>query len=88
MPQRAVPWVNLAGGDEGDHFYAGGRIDGAGIHIDRVRLRFADGRTLEDDSEEGVALFITDEAVSMPATVVLLDHAGNEVATHPAFPSH
>jgi hypothetical protein len=86
-PRRSTPWVNLAGGDAGDHFYAGGRIDGAGIDIARVQLRFADDRTLEDDSEQGVALFITDEAVSMAATVVLLDHAGNEVAAHPAFPS-
>jgi hypothetical protein len=50
-------------------------------------LRFANGVILEDDSEKGVALFITDETVCIPATVVLHDQAGNEVATHPAFPA-
>ena len=44
------------------------------------------GLTLEDDTEESVALFITDHAVRTPATAVLYDRAGNERAAHPAFP--
>jgi hypothetical protein len=36
-----------------------------------VCLVFADGLTLEDDSEHGIALFITEAAVAMPATVAL-----------------
>jgi hypothetical protein len=85
-PQRSTPWVNLGGGGWPDQFYGGGRIDNAGIDIARVELRFADGLTLEDDPTAGVALFITDQTVEMPATVALLDQAGNNVATHPAFP--
>jgi hypothetical protein len=83
---RSTPWVNLGGGGGPDQFYAGGRIDNAGIDIASVELRFADGLILEDDTNDGVALFITDEMVEMPATVALLDKAGNELAAHPAFP--
>ena len=86
MPARSTPWVNLAGGGWPDRFYAGGRIHDAGIEIARVQLRFVDGFALEDDSDEAVALFITDETVRLPATVVLHDQAGNRIATHPAFP--
>jgi hypothetical protein len=85
VPTRSDPWVNLGGGGWPDRFYAGGRIDGAGVDIGRVELRFADGLTLADDGEEDVALFITEEAVRMPATVVLYDRAGDEAASHPAF---
>jgi len=85
-PARSSPWVNLGGGELAPGFYAGGRIDSAGADVARVQLRFADGRTLEDDSAQGVALFITDHPVSTPATAVLYDRAGNGFAAHPAFP--
>lgn len=85
-PARSSPWVNLGGGELAHGFYAGGRIDSAGVDVARVQLRFADGLTLEDDTEESVALFITDHAVRTPATAVLYDRAGNERAAHPAFP--
>jgi hypothetical protein len=85
-PRRSTPWVNLGGGGWPDQFYAGGRIDTAGLDVARIELRFADGLTLEDDTDAGVALFITGETVEMPATVALLDQAGNDVATHRAFP--
>jgi hypothetical protein len=58
----------------------------AAAPVARVELRFANGLTLEDDATAGVALFITDQNVEMPATVALLDEAGNELASHPAFP--
>jgi hypothetical protein len=86
QPTRSMPWVNLGGGGWPDQFYAGGRIDNAGIAIARIELRFANGLTLEDDTDAGVAVFITDETVEMPATIALLDQAGNEVMTHLAFP--
>ena len=85
-PVRGRPWVNLAGGYGADLFYAGGQIERAGTNIDRVEIRFANGRRLEDDAEQDVALFITDDAVVMPSTVVLLDGAGTKVAEHEAFP--
>jgi hypothetical protein len=85
-PTVTTPWVNLAGGGWPDRFHAGGRIHGAGVDIARVELRFANGLTLEDDTAAGVALFITDQPVEIPATLALLDHAGNELTSHPAFP--
>jgi hypothetical protein len=87
VPKRPTPWVNLGGGGWPDRFYAGGRIGSAGTDVARVQLRFSNGVTLEDDSEGGVALFITEESVLMPATAVLYDAAGGEVARHPAFPA-
>jgi hypothetical protein len=81
-PERSTPWVNLAGGGWPDQFYAGGRIADAGVAIARVELRFADGLVLEDDADQGVALFITENHVRPPSTVALLDNAGNEVASH------
>lgn len=86
MPSRGVPWVNLAGGGWPDRLYAGGRIDDAGAEVARVELRFVNGITLSDDTEQAVALFITDRSVALPATVALLDSAGDEIATHRPFP--
>jgi hypothetical protein len=85
-PRRSTPWVNLGGGGWPDQFFAGGRIDDAGMDIARIELRFANGITLHDDTDQGVALFITDETIAMPGPAVLLDEAGNEVATHRPFP--
>ena len=79
-------WVNLGGGGWPKWFFAGGWIDAAGQPVERLELRFADGLTLDDDATEDVALFITDEHVTMPATIAMLDAEGNEIATHPAFP--
>ena len=87
MPRRATPWVNLGGGGWPDRFYAGGRIDRAGMDVARVELRFTNGVTLEDDTEAGVALFVTEETVLVPATAVLYSVAGGVVARHPAFPA-
>ena len=87
MPPRSKPWINLAGGGWPNQFYAGGRIHSAGLDIARVQLRFADGLTLEDDAEQAIALFITDDAVHLPASVALLDHAGSTTASHD-FPGH
>jgi hypothetical protein len=85
-PPRSSPWVNLGGGDLAAGFYAGGPIDNAGADVARVQLQFADGLILDDDSEEGAALFIADHPGRTPATAVLYDPAGHELATHPAFP--
>jgi hypothetical protein len=85
-PRRATPWVNLGGGGWPDRFFAGGWIDPADREIDRNELRFANGLMIHDDATEGVALFINDEHVVMPATVVMIDAAGTEIARHSTFP--
>ncbi|MBV9001933.1 MAG: hypothetical protein JO304_22945 [Solirubrobacterales bacterium] len=85
-PRRSRPWVNLGGGGWPDRFYAGGQIEDDGLGVDRIELRFANGVVLRDDATHGVVLFITDETVAMPATLVMLDRAGTEIATHRPFP--
>jgi len=86
MPRRSTPWVNLGGGGWPDRFYAGGLVDHAGAEIAAIELRFANGITLSDDTEHGVALLITDQCVELPATAALLDEARTVVATHRPFP--
>jgi hypothetical protein len=85
-PCRSRPWVNLGGGGWPDHFYAGGLIEDAGASIEGLELRFANGIVLRDDAADGVALFITDETVAMPANLVMLDDTGAEIASHRPFP--
>ncbi len=85
-PVRSRPWVNLAGGHANDHFWAGGEIERAGTDIALIQLRFADGQIVEDDPTNAVALFIVNKPVRTPATVVLLDPAGDQIAEHPGFP--
>lgn len=86
-PQWSTPRLNLGGGQlPGGGMYAGGTVHGAGHDVAHVQLRFPDGTVLSDDTEGGVALFITDADLGLHATVVLLDPAGAELACHPAFP--
>lgn len=86
-PVRAEPRVWLEGAFGDNYFYAGGRIAAAGYDIDRVRLHFGEGSVLEADTENDVALFITDRPVRMPTAVALLDKDGITVGEHPWHPS-
>jgi hypothetical protein len=76
------PHVNL-GGSWGRHgFCGGGRVLTAGAHVTRVRVRFANGVELEDDTDGGWVLFFTDQPVERPsATVELLDDANGVVSS-------
>ncbi len=80
-----TPRVNL-GGAESPGFYAGGRVLTAGADIARVRLTCANRLVLEDDTEGGVVLFISDEKARFPATADLYDRRGRHVASHQALP--
>jgi hypothetical protein len=66
--------------------FLGGEIERAGAGIALVQLRLVDGRVVEDDPTHDIALFIINEPVKTPATIVLLDHAGGTVAEHEGFP--
>jgi hypothetical protein len=70
----SAPRVNL-GGSWGAHgFCGGGRVDPNGTDVARVRIRFANGVELEDDTDGGWVLFFTDQPVARPnAEVELLD---------------
>jgi hypothetical protein len=71
------PTVNL-GGSWGRHgFCGGGRVHPAGAEVARVRVRFANGVEVEDDTDGGWVLVFTSRPVERPNAVVeLLDARG------------
>jgi hypothetical protein len=73
-PRRNEPWVNLAAWWGPDRFYAGGEVL-SDQPIARVRLTSRDGTMLEDDTEAGVVLFLTDRTIDLPVTLELCDNA-------------
>ena len=81
LPQRRVPWANLGGNWGRDGFRAGGTVEDAGKNVSRVRLTDARGRPFEDTVDDGVVLFMSEEPVSMPMHVDLLDVHGDVVAS-------
>jgi hypothetical protein len=88
-PELDAPRVLLGGSWGRFGFCGGGRVCAAPPQVERVRLRFSNGIELEDDVEQGWALFFTDRPVERPAAIVeLLDATGSAVASHqwPAGP--
>lgn len=84
-PERAEPWVNLAGWWGLEGFYAGGEVKAAGAEVARVRLRCADEVELEDDADGGVVLFLTDRPAQTPVTVEICDSNGNILGSYSDF---
>jgi hypothetical protein len=81
LPMSA-PRVNLGGSWGGHGFCGGGRVEAAGADVARVRVGFANGVELEDDTEGGWVLFFTDQPVERPnARVELLDSKGEVIST-------
>jgi hypothetical protein len=78
----SAPRVNL-GGSWGPHgFCGGGRVEPAGVEVARVRLRFANGVELDDDTDGGWVLFFTNRPVERPnAQVELLDPSGELISS-------
>ena len=76
------PRVQL-GGSWGRHgFCGGGRVHAARGEVARVRLSFDNGVVLEDETDAGWVLFLTDRPVERPqATVELLDARGDVIAS-------
>ena len=81
LPTTA-PRVNL-GGSWGRHgFCGGGRVEPAGADVARVRVRFANGVELEDDTVGGWVLFVTNRPVERPnARVELLAANGETISS-------
>ena len=81
LPSSA-PRVNLGGSWGGHGFCGGGRVDAEGADVARVRLHFANGVELKDDTEGGWVLFFTDQPVERPnAEVELIDSNGNVISS-------
>src|SRR5437870_6430574 len=73
LPSTA-PRVDLGGSWGGHGFCGGGRVEPAGADVARVRVRFANGVELDDDTDGSWVLFFTDRPVERPnAEVDLLD---------------
>jgi len=88
-PELDSPRVLLGGSWGRFGFCGGGRVCAATPEVERARLRFGNGIELEDDVEDGWALFFTDRPVERPEAVVeLVDETGTAVASHqwPAGP--
>ena len=66
-------------------FFAGGRVHSIALDVARVRLVWADGYELNEEVENGIALFLGARESLEPGTVEFLDKAGNVVGHHPAF---
>jgi hypothetical protein len=81
----AKPWVSLSGGGWPNHFYAGGAVIAGAGKVARLRLRCANGLTLEDDTADGVCLFVTEDHAQVPVSVELCDHMGMVVARQSAL---
>ena len=83
---RRHPWISFGAWGWPRFFCGGGKVIGADSErATHARLRFADGTTLEDSIDEGVALFMTDGPVKMPVTVEILDRTGAMLTTYEAF---
>jgi hypothetical protein len=80
------PRVKLGGSWGHFGFCGGGPLFPAGADVARVRVRFANGVELDDDTEAGWVLFYTDMPVERPdATVELLDRR-NEIVSRFEWP--
>jgi hypothetical protein len=85
-PHRSRLWVNFAAQWNAQQFAAGGHVTGQGAEeACMVRLTFADGTTIEDTADNGVVLYFASPGVSFPATVEILDTAGNVLAGYDEF---
>lgn len=65
--RSAVARAYLGGGEDVDGFFAAGYVNGAGAEIERVELRFADGKVIEDRPENDIVLFVIDGPVQLPS---------------------
>jgi hypothetical protein len=78
-PQVRGPWANFGGWGWPRFLCLGGRVHGEGVA--RVRLTDADGRVIEDDVANGVALLLSKQPVQMPCRMELLDPEGEVLRT-------
>jgi len=76
---RQGPYLGLYAYADG-HFFAGGRLQSAGLAIARVRLIWEDGDELQDTVENGIVMFLgARESIEDPATLEFLDEDGRVV---------
>ncbi|HEY4385044.1 MAG TPA: hypothetical protein VGN34_11295 [Ktedonobacteraceae bacterium] len=81
-PVRNHPSVRLGGGGWPDYFFAGGTVIEQGYSIVQVRLIAGNGTVMEDNVEDGLVVFVSEEQVTLPIRAELYDHTGNLVGNH------
>jgi hypothetical protein len=80
-PPSSAPRVNLGGSWGGHGFCGGGRVEAEGADVARVRVRFANGVEVEDDTEGSWVLFFTDQPVERPNALVELLDPSDEIVS-------
>ena len=82
LPGKPDPYLNMSALATGGTFFAGGRVQSASAEVARVRLVWDDGYLLEDEVQNGAALFLGARDSIDPATAEFLDSAGRVVGAH------
>jgi hypothetical protein len=86
VPQRDLPWVNLAAQWNSTVFRGGGEVMGNGADDVRfIRIRFADGMIADDAVDSGIVLFEVLAAITFPAEIELLDGDGAQIHSYTEF---
>ncbi|GCF10184.1 hypothetical protein [Dictyobacter arantiisoli] len=75
-------WANLGGGGMPNHFYAGGFVADHGQDVTRVCLIAKCGTVVEDNVENGMVLFLTDQPVDLPIQAELYNRADTLIYSH------
>lgn len=84
-PEHPQPGVVLIGQGQQGQFWSGGLVLNNGLDITRVRLLSKNGQILEDQVQNGLVLFISNQKMQMPIQAELYDRAGKLVSSHPGF---
>ena len=79
------PRINLGGGGWPFQFHAGGYVVNNGYDITHVHLLSRNGTICEDEVDNDIVLFFTDEQVEIPLLAELYDREGNLVSAHNVF---
>jgi hypothetical protein len=79
---RNHPSVRLGGGGWPDYFFAGGNVIEQGYRIVQVRLIAGNGTVMEDNVEDGLVVFVSEEQVTLPIRAELYDQVGKLVGSH------
>jgi hypothetical protein len=82
LPDKPDPYLSMSAFATGGSFFAGGRVQSTSANVARVLLVWDDGYVLEDEPQNGAALFFGARDSVDYATVEFLDSAGRLIGAH------
>jgi hypothetical protein len=86
IPGKPDPsYVSLYAYAHDGHLFAGGRVQSGSTDPTRLRVQWDDGYALEDEIQNGIALFFGTRDALAPATVEFLDPSGLVLGAHVTF---